>query len=643
MTMQILDIVLYNAQGDIRRLTFKPGSVNIITGASATGKSAIIEIVEYCLGRESFTVPAGTIRETVLWYGLRLQFPSEQVFIARSAPPMNRRSSTDVYLDMASSVDIPEMEVLRAVTNPSDLNLYLTQLIGISANLTTPPEGQTRRPLEATLRHALLLVFQQQDEIANRKFLFHRQGEPFLPQSIKDTLPYFLGAVEEDRLAKQQELKTAKRELLSAEKRFRELEMLRGEGISRATSLVREAEMVGILAPTLRPGDIDGLAQVLQSALIWQQSEMPVSIRESIIDLQRERATLQQDYRTIQSRIREAQEFSGEQEGFTFEVQQQRARLQSVGLLNVTEPNSTFCPLCQTSLAEMIPAVNDLQQAFEKLGAQLASVSRDRPRLREFIDSESNSLSDVRKQLQDNRQAMDSLIAQEVSARDQQDLESSRARVAGRISLYLESLPQSTDQSFMLNQVEEAKATVDKLVADLRDENVVELLTSILNILGQRITKWSTDLELEHSEFPLRLDLTKLNVVSDTDFGPIPLDQMGSGGNWVGYHLTAHMALHQWFVQKKRPVPRFLFLDQPTQVYYPPDQDTNGTLEDLPNDDRLAVIRMFRWLFNVVAELAPDFQVIITDHADIDEPWFREAVVERWRNGNALIPVNWVG
>lgn len=47
--MQILAIVLYNATGDQRVVEFKPGKLNIVTGNPATGKSALLDIVDYCL------------------------------------------------------------------------------------------------------------------------------------------------------------------------------------------------------------------------------------------------------------------------------------------------------------------------------------------------------------------------------------------------------------------------------------------------------------------------------------------------------------------------------------------------------------------------------------------------------------------
>ena len=46
MSVQILDIVLYSHDGRQRALPLKAGRVNVITGASKTGKSALIDIVE---------------------------------------------------------------------------------------------------------------------------------------------------------------------------------------------------------------------------------------------------------------------------------------------------------------------------------------------------------------------------------------------------------------------------------------------------------------------------------------------------------------------------------------------------------------------------------------------------------------------
>ena len=82
-------------------------------------------------------------------------------------------------------------------------------------------------------------------------------------------------------------------------------------------------------------------------------------------------------------------------------------------------------------------------------------------------------------------------------------------------------------------------------------------------------------------------------------------------------------------------------LDQPTQVFYPPDPTEDRSVEELDDEDRQAVRRLFRLIFDVTEALSPDFQVIITDHADLNEDWFQEAVIEKWRDRVKLVPESW--
>jgi predicted ATPase len=74
--MQILNIVIFSHDSRRRILSLNAGRVNIITGASKTGKSALIDIVDYCFGASECKVPEGPIRRSVSWFGLKLQLDS---------------------------------------------------------------------------------------------------------------------------------------------------------------------------------------------------------------------------------------------------------------------------------------------------------------------------------------------------------------------------------------------------------------------------------------------------------------------------------------------------------------------------------------------------------------------------------------
>lgn len=95
MSIQILDIVLYSLQGEQRVLSLRPGEVNIITGDSKTGKSALISIVDYCFGSSLCSVPEGVIKNSVSWYAVRLTDGSAEHFVARRAPDHGKESTKD--------------------------------------------------------------------------------------------------------------------------------------------------------------------------------------------------------------------------------------------------------------------------------------------------------------------------------------------------------------------------------------------------------------------------------------------------------------------------------------------------------------------------------------------------------------------
>ena len=246
MTIQILDIVLYSHRGDRRTVSLRAGKLNVITGASKTGKSALIDIVDYCFGASECRVPEGPIRRCVSWFGLRVQLASGQSFIARRCPSQNALSSEECFVEIADEVSLPDFSDLRQSTNVKGLGSLLARWCGIQDNLHEPPTGQTRAPLVATIRHALAFCLQTQNEISRREQLFHGQADNWVAQSIKDTLPYFLGAVDDEHVRKLEELRRLRDQLRAVDRQLSELKALRGDGLSRASTLMAQARDAGL-------------------------------------------------------------------------------------------------------------------------------------------------------------------------------------------------------------------------------------------------------------------------------------------------------------------------------------------------------------------------------------------------------------
>ena len=105
--IQIVAIVAYSHDGRSRAIQMEPGRVNIISGDSRTGKSALLGVIDYCFGASECDVPEGKVRRNVSWFGLLLQTERGQAFVARQVPAGDAKSSEAVYVKADSELTIP--------------------------------------------------------------------------------------------------------------------------------------------------------------------------------------------------------------------------------------------------------------------------------------------------------------------------------------------------------------------------------------------------------------------------------------------------------------------------------------------------------------------------------------------------------
>ncbi|MBY2941852.1 hypothetical protein HF264_19480 [Rhizobium leguminosarum] len=115
----------------------------------------------------------------------------------------------------------------------------MSGILGIAENLYDPEPTGARR-VEASSGQAIFYSLQAQDEIASRRLLFHRQGETGIAQAIRDTFPYFLGAMGEDYFLKKKRLDDARFRLRKLERELTEAKALANEASGTALALVAD-------------------------------------------------------------------------------------------------------------------------------------------------------------------------------------------------------------------------------------------------------------------------------------------------------------------------------------------------------------------------------------------------------------------
>lgn len=640
--MELLALAVFNAAGDRRVVRFRRG-LNIVTGTSGTGKSALLDMVEYCLGRNTLTTPVGPIRDTVVWYGLLVQLPNQRAFIGRPAPSPGTASTQRGMLEFGTELDLPEFGALGVNVDTDAIRDQIGRSIGIDENITDPRGLQPG--FEANLGHAVLFCLQAQSEIANRTQLFHRQGEEGIGRALQEVMAYFLGALTRDRAVLRQQLLAARRALRVAENELRGAEAVDEEMEVQLQALLTEARAAGLLAIEPAPGTAAGL-EALRTVATAPVSEVALDDDEVAERdrLRRRREDLRQQLYQIGQERAVLEALETDESDYEAVVAQQAARLRSLELLGPdTDASAGDCPVCGSALAEPDPTIEELRTAAAELQAQAGSFAVTRPRRRQALEDVETQATAARTEMRAIEQAIDGLEAARQQVTTGRRFAERQAFLQGRVAHYLETLRTSDDDALALlrGRVRRAQSAVEQLEGQLDQDDEREQLLSRLLAIGGDMTLWADRLALEHSGTSVRLDPRRLTVVADTPSGPAPLNQIGSAANWIGYHLVAHLALHKFFVEQERPVPRFLMLDQPTQAYYPSDVTRESGFP--ANDaDRAAVQSIFELLADVASLLDSRLQIIVCDHANLPDRWFQDAVIENWRDGRRLIPDEWL-
>lgn len=642
--MQLLATGVYGRSGQRRDVRFKPNALNILTGKSKTGKSALLHVVEFCLGRNTVTIPSGTISENASWYYVLVLVGEQRIFIARPNP---ETATTAHAMIRFGGADLEPLEYTELEVN-ADTDVIrdaLSDRIGIERYIVQPEPGSLRSPIEVSIKQALFYCFQTQSEIGNSEVLFHRAADGQIKSTIRDTLPYFLGAATPEQFAIQRQLLNARRQLQRTVNEMAVIEKDQTEQAPRIMRLLATAESLGLApsdAPALRSlsprrqlESILGAERPepeIEPDLAYQQGEITRALEELNGEVRRIDARLE-TLRSIQSARARAEH----------EVAHQVDRLSAVEVMaprRWAEGNPETCPLCDSSLPAADETVTAIQSHLDELRSRLErAVDTDRQR-QVAMEALSARRTEAASEIRTLVASLDSLRREALDEIGGLPIRERVAQLKGRVMQELERGVDSHDELAALREREAAdRGRVARLEELAAMDNPEEAIQVALDQISGNLTEYARALSLEGAEHHIVFDLPGLSVAALYPGGRRPLARMGSGENWVGYHLVAHLALHHWFTTQARPVPRFLMLDQPTQAFFP--EEIVDAAED-EDADWEGVRRQFSLLQGFVDELDGAMQVIVCDHANLSDDWFQDAVVANWRNGEALIPADWI-
>ncbi|OGS81658.1 MAG: hypothetical protein A2061_10000 [Gallionellales bacterium GWA2_59_43] len=640
MNAWIMHIGVLDKSGQIHAVSFKEG-VNVVTGRSSTGKSALIEIFDYCFGSSDFTVPVGVITDCAELYFTVMRVNKSAIVLARR--PKNSQVFLKEELDLQK---VAQADSLNAAYFEEDyfnpLMDFLTKLkhhfgvvvTDIDENLADRG-WRGRKSSTPSARSFTSFMLQHQNLVANKHAIFYRFEQKEKREQAIDHLKIFLGFADQQYFMKSQELNALIIEQRTLERSLPRREEAKDIAKTRLANSVRGYEAISgmpldfdVETATTQPKPILSSLRTKKVA-VMADSDAHVRLRQDAEDEERKLVShlriKQQELASVESSI----EFS----------RRYAERSSETVVPESAELHASVCPFCNSQndgvevrANELTDAINWLNSELSRSSYRLESFEEQRRKTQDEIALIKNDLFRCRQQIKVIEQQTKDLD----TIRGQYELAvEAKIRVENVLAELIDLQGGQTDK-----QLDDIKDQIKKLQGDLKSNyDIAQKMSNAQVRIKELLAKFGERFDFEKSYTPikLRFSLDTFNLWHEPEEGKqVFLRSMGSGANWLSCHLVLFLALQRYFceVGKGCAIPPVLFFDQPSQVYFPSILDSgkefsadeiakkDGSRDQsrAVDEDVKAVTNLFEQLVRYCQETKDDTgimpQIIVTDHAD---------------------------
>lgn len=632
----ISHIVYYSQHGQNRILEFDPGNVTIITGASRTGKTYIIETIDYCLCSSSIDL-SNLIKKKVSFVGIKLVKDNTELLIAREVSQKSS-SSSKMFIEIGNSVNIPDsVDGLKGSINESQARTLLAERFGL-INFKDYEEDEIVNTSNVSIRQLTPYLFLDKEVIDSKKIILHGLDDPNSAKHIIASLPYFLNAVDIEELQALKKLKGLKRGIENEEKKKLTYEQYQTQSTESSISLNNEAIQVGLLKETDSLDDNKSTIDKLKGILNWQPNKIVFENEKLLNELQVSKSEILSEINTLKRKKAAANRNNSVNSEFKSLAERQASKLDVSELFKFDDGN---CPICDSHLEKSNEVSKLIEKSFQILKNESIVVDEYKPKLDSYIiELESIILKKIDEASQIELQ-IQNLIKESVIAKIQKDENNIKLRVLGRISYFLDNLKVIEEfNTTKLNQyLHEFNEINEKYGIIQRKEKIQQAERFISNIATKNLSVLPIDENYKNDSINFISTKPTIELYNNESGEIEKFPSIGSDENYLSIHLAFIFALHKFFEIKKSPVPGFIILDQVSRPYYPKDiQD-----QDIIDEDRDALEKHFNFIFDQV-EKQSGLQVIVLEHAYLNKnDRYKKATKYKWpREGEErLIPQDW--
>ena len=604
-------ITVWSNNGASRSLNFERNKVNILTGESQTGKSALLSIIDYCFLASKHAIPHSVINENVAWYGL-VFFVNDKTFSLARKSPENNEVSKDYYF--SSTGEIPGTPV--ANISEGDLRSILEAEFSISEKTVVPFGGKTiKAGSKFSFRYFFLFNTVSEDIITNSKVFFDKQTENRYREALPRIFDISLGIDDIANIEAREKAEQLKIKIARLENKKAHLDTGRTLFQKELTEVAREAASYGLSIDIPPEATLSSTAEYFEG--IRDRTNFPEN---------EEREELKAELFSLDRKIRNITQFTSEFRSYKETLKVSGDSLRPFNELLKQSPSLVKSPIfdqlimsLQEDLLAVKNAITEKHPVESQLDEHLGPLKKARVRVKERLSAisieEKPPLSERDKLL---------FIGETIGKLRAYSNVPTTATTQGETA---ESLQDALDE-LQVRDVSEARDAVVSLIN--------ETARDLLQETGHALANYATyQADFNYTEKRLRLRRPRSTIV----------EHIGSSSNHMFLHLLHFLALHEVaLAQKSVFIPSFLVIDQPSRPYY---ADKKTDRKQISNSDSEKVRIAFNLLDNFVrranADYGSQFQMIVFEHVPREafENMDYVHVLPEFIDGEALIPGTW--
>ncbi|MBC9785948.1 DUF3732 domain-containing protein [Heliobacterium chlorum] len=619
------ELVLWLKNGKIRRLEFKNNKINVITGDSGTGKSAIINIIDYCFFASKANISEEKINENVSWYGLKFKINNKSFTIARGALTEKGKVS-DLYYYSPIGV-VPE-EISDTIEE-KQLKEIIENEFSIDSNVIIPYGGKKLKAgSKISLRYFWLFNTQSENTICNSEVFFDKQNDEKYNEALHRVFDLATGIDTVKNIIIKEKINALEKDLNRLEKRKAALKKEENIFHSNIKELIRKAKEYDLIKDVTKNIEED----------VFYLKELVKTIKDADFSSDyKEFDKLQKQKFEVKRKIRNFTRFRSEYEKYT---KIQKDNLDSLQPLNFIKEKYGSLIINRDLI--------DLMEMFEN---ELGLIKKEIKNKSPFNINIDEQLKNLQKELSLIEDALDRFPNIKSDFQNHIHKFVFIGEIKSKLEMFEKKFTDIFNEEEFDNKARELAELQDKLEKEIINRDLVyklleELIQNYLDDSGDALGTYKG----YKSVFDYKNKVLKLKKP-----GAVNTAVVGSSSNHMFLHLCFMLGLHELIISQEVPfVPSFIILDQPSRPYYGEDAGSKKNKKNwsqIPQDDKTKITIAFKILNDFIdkinSDYKTDFQIIVLEHIP-PSIWEDEKlnnvilVDEEFKHGNALIPDSYI-